>query len=1090
MTLHNFVLLRGKKHFQKYNEVISQQELNDGLQFLCSCLTEKNQLLLTLLQVTNHTRSELSRNPFERNLTHIFNRLRSSIRSLNSDIRDGQLIVTSPEIGRQIFELTGDLRVSATDGSEEIHFAIGKSALRLQLLFRAKSKPVAINYIGHAWGRKGAPTTLRRQVEYVLSNVSKLELVREQLEHVNKDVDEDDLAANSQTAQLSAEGASIGDDVRADNRQSLFEQLRISAQAWVDKMKTFWEGQRELKRTQILATLFEGALWALSYSQVIGGNFNSRAWIPSALVTAAIALSKSNVVPLERSSHWFMATGGALFVVPTITMWVLNSSNNITKVVPLWVIVAVFQIRLAWSLSRRYLAAVDTSLSGYFDNESWFGNDSVAGGDSTNREDSTNRDRYEKLLRRAKATGFRFEAEGQSQLFLLIRMVFGVATWSSIVVSYFQIGQIYQQSGDNLNNFIFENNEGFTAALSLLIVVLTTAAVQTYSDLVDQIRQEDDRFERAVSSLKQALMNVDSHMKRIWEHLSAAIPEDKLLIDQRLCQLLNNQTGGNSYITVLERYCSRPTAELQQGLRPSLARLSAWQEIGYVESDASRVGDPSVRESWRRWHSLELSRSGRERQISLTRFLQRPPDEKSIYLLLNLDRGEARDFSEMELVFTRLLVRVNRHRQHWMDDNVLQFCNELDLDASYLLDDLLYFDQIFNSIQGYVFPSDYHSSSSNSNPSSRELLAENVRTGEVARTLNFFAWFTFLQNRKMDQTERSPEQAGTPLDAYISEFFFSQVVAAADELEIPNNHEARLLLMLSAAQRTQLHNLIRSALASRRRTLLSQFEDALDDYRAPRHFAIPVVPRFSNRISHLQFFLGVSRKSQRPIRLTPNMDVIEADLRDTDIEPLFALAHQLRYVTVDRERATELYRVKTKWDRVISALGFTANWTKAVQISAQTWSDLSTDPFVQDGEIVLDGEIDERNWTDYPPRWRLALANWYQDRTFEFNTQVANATVEDQGAWVQINRSFWLVLTAFASEEDGIEFTSEPDQRPSRTDVDHIISIVNRETEEDLINKIWMFCQNADREREIRNRLFPGPNSQSRMDDFLGKNPQ
>jgi hypothetical protein len=1085
MTSLNFVLLKGKKDFQEYNKAISQQELNDGLQFVCSCLTEKNQFLLALLQVTNQRRLDISRNPFEKSLTHIFNRLRSSIRSQNSDIRNGQLIVNCSENGRQILELTDGLRVSATDGSDEINFVIGRSALQLTLVFRAESKPVAINYIGHARGRKGAPTTLRKQVEYVLSIVSKLELLREQLELVNKDVDEDDFTATSQPAQSPAEDVLIRDDVQADDPESMlsgagtffgFEQLRIKAQAWIDKQIKSWKSRSKSKRLQILAALFEGAMWALIYRQIIGGNFNSKAWIPFALVTAAIALSKSDVVTLERSSQWFLATGGALFVVPSITLWVLNSSNNMTKVVPLWMIVAVFQIRLTWSLSRRYLAAVDNSLKGYFDNESWFEDDKTAGAGTRNR------DRYEKLLRRANETGFSYEAEGQSQLFLLIRMVFGVATSSSIVVSYFQIGQIYQQSADNLNNFIFENNEGFTAALSLLIVVLTTAAVQTYSYLVAQIRQEDDRFERAVSSLKQALMNVDSHMKRVWEHLSATVPEDKREIDQRLCDLLNNQQEGNSYINVLERYCSRPTAELQDGLQPSRARLSAWQEIGYVDSDASRVGDSSVREGWRRWHSLELSRSGPIRQPDLKKFLQRPPDEKSLYLILNLAHSE-NEVPAWAEAFTRLLVRVNRHRQHWMDDNVLQFCNELDLDATYFVDDLSYFDQIFSSIQGYVSPGDNHLSSSTSKKPS---LAKDIRAGEVARALSFFAWFTFLQNLRINEIQKSAEQAALPLDSYISEFFFSQVIAATG-LDDPDNHEARLLLMLSAAQRTQLHNLIRSALASQRRTLLSQFEDALDDYRAPRHFAIPVLPKFSDRISHLQFFLGISRKSQRPIRLTPNMDVIERELEDTDIRPMFAVAHQLRYVTVDRERAVELYQVKTKWDRVISELGFTPDWTRAAQISAQTWSDLSTDPPAPERNGV---GIDETSWTDYPPRWRLAVMNWFQDRTFQFNTQVASATDEDLGGWKVVNRSFWLVLKACAPEVDGIEFTSEPDQKPSTTDVNHIISIVIQESEENLIQQTRMFCRNANHQRKIGERLFPGKGSQIRMDAFLGRIPQ
>jgi hypothetical protein len=214
------------------------------------------------------------------------------------------------------------------------------------------------------------------------------------------------------------------------------------------------------------------------------------------------------------------------------------------------------------------------------------------------------------------------------------------------------------------------------------------------------------------------------------------------------------------------------------------------------------------------------------------------------------------------------------------------------------------------------------------------------------------------------------------------------------------------------------------------------------------------------------------------------MDVIERELEDADIRPMFALAHQLRYVTVDRKRAEDLYEVKTKWDKLISALGFTPDWTQAAQISAQTWSDLSTDPSATNRNGVA---IDETSWTDYPPRWRLAVTNWFQDRTFQFNTQVVSTAEQNLGRWKVLNRSFWLVLNACIAEENDIEFTSEPDQKPSTTDVNHIIRIVMTESEEDLLQMIRMFCRNADYQREIGERLFPGTSSQRRMDAFLNK---
>jgi len=1079
MTEHQLVLLKGKEDFQTYNEDISKQELGDGLQFVCTCLTEKKQLLLALLQVTNHARPDISKNPFKSNLKHIFNRLRNSIKR-NAGIGNGQLIVDCSENGRQTLKLTDGLRLSAADGADEINFLIGKSALRLTLMFRVESKPIAINYVGHARGRKGAPTTLRKQAEYVLSIVSKVDLIRKQLKGESEDLDEANLAATTQPAQLPAEDGQIRDDVQADDSQSIlsragsffdFEKLREKAQAWIAKQN----------KRKILATLVEGAYWVLLYNQIIGGSLNSQTLIASALVTAAVALCWGDFVPLTtRAPHWFLATGGALFVVPTITLWILYSNANSTKVVPLWMIVAVFQIRLAWGLSKRYLAAVATSLNEYLDPEVWFGDDAIAG------EGTRDVKRYEKRVKQLKDKGLEYEAEGQSQLFLLIRMVFGVATAGSIVVSYFHIGQIYKQSDDKLENFIFKNNEGFTAALSLLIVVLTTAAVQTYSYLVGQIRQEDDRFEKVVSSLKQALMNVESHMQRVWEHLSAAVPEDKREIDQRLCELLRNKQ--ESYIRDLEQYCSRPTEELQDGFTPSLERLRNWQEDGYVNSQANRVVDPAVRERWRRWLSLELSRTGQRAQPDLKTFLQRPPDETILYIILNLalqeDKAQVGDKAQaIKEQFIRLLVRVNRHRQHWMDGNVLKFCNELDLDASYFCDDGIYFEQILGSIQGYGSSGDKHPQIEMPKDSP---LRDDIRTGEIARALSFFAWFAFLQNQRVNEIQKSAEQVEIPLDSYISEFFFPKVVAPdkdvvdGDEKD-ERHHEARLLLLLSAAQRTQLHNLIRSALASRRRTLLIQFEDALDDYRAPRHFAIPVLPRFSDRISHLQFFLGISSKSQRPIRLTPNMDVIQPGVKDTDIEPMFAVAYQLRYVTVARERAEELYRIKNIWDSVMSSLGFDHSWVRDAQISAQTWSDLSPRPYVPGRS---DRGIDETSWTDYPPRWRLAVTNWFQDRTFQFNTQKASATDEDPRRWKVINRSFWLVLRAC-----DIEFTTEPDLRPSTEDVDQIIWILKSTREESLIKKLQTFLVEADESKRqgIGLRLFPESDSKKRMENFLVK---
>jgi hypothetical protein len=111
------------------------------------------------------------------------------------------------------------------------------------------------------------------------------------------------------------------------------------------------------------------------------------------------------------------------------------------------------------------------------------------------------------------------DVEGESTLTLLLTIVYGIIAMSGSTIAYFVMGQHLDLVGDSVP-FIFKNNEGFTAALSLLIIVLTSAAVPIYSDLVKKIDGETDEFEYEISVLAQNINGLSIGGDAIWKHFT------------------------------------------------------------------------------------------------------------------------------------------------------------------------------------------------------------------------------------------------------------------------------------------------------------------------------------------------------------------------------------------------------------------------------------------------------------------------------------------------------------------------------------------------------------------------------------------
>ncbi|MDA0304403.1 MAG: hypothetical protein O3B45_08590, partial [Bacteroidetes bacterium] len=111
-------------------------------------------------------------------------------------------------------------------------------------------------------------------------------------------------------------------------------------------------------------------------------------------------------------------------------------------------------------------------------------------------------------------------AEGQSSLLVTVWGIYGLAAFIGSIILYFAFAQAW-----NPSDFIFSNNEGFVAALALLIIVLSGAIVPIYTDLAKQVRQQTDTFELEISSLCQTVAEIDIHATALWVHFERMAQE-------------------------------------------------------------------------------------------------------------------------------------------------------------------------------------------------------------------------------------------------------------------------------------------------------------------------------------------------------------------------------------------------------------------------------------------------------------------------------------------------------------------------------------------------------------------------------------
>lgn len=205
-------------------------------------------------------------------------------------------------------------------------------------------------------------------------------------------------------------------------------------------------------------------------------------WFLSILVPIFLALSTRSA--LRKS--WRALIAVMTLLMPLATPLLLPSSRPFSTLD--WVIVSAGYILVALVLAWSHYRQVGSSVKEFYD---YF-----------NENEMGSRPQKENLI-----------AEGASSFKVLIYGIYGLAGLLGSVACYFYIGVTRTPQG-----FVFQNNEGFIAALSLLIIVLGGAAVPIYTDLSKQVRSEIDTYESQISSLQQISTNVGHHADFVWTH--------------------------------------------------------------------------------------------------------------------------------------------------------------------------------------------------------------------------------------------------------------------------------------------------------------------------------------------------------------------------------------------------------------------------------------------------------------------------------------------------------------------------------------------------------------------------------------------
>lgn len=117
------------------------------------------------------------------------------------------------------------------------------------------------------------------------------------------------------------------------------------------------------------------------------------------------------------------------------------------------------------------------------------------------------------------------DGEEDGRVLLVLRIGLWVLFWLLIAaVAFFWAGETRGRSKEiEDGSFIFRNNEGFTAALALIIALASSAMAPIYVELLNRRRAAELQQQAAFERLQQSLRQTSQRMEAVWSHFEGVL---------------------------------------------------------------------------------------------------------------------------------------------------------------------------------------------------------------------------------------------------------------------------------------------------------------------------------------------------------------------------------------------------------------------------------------------------------------------------------------------------------------------------------------------------------------------------------------
>ena len=589
-------------------------------------------------------------------------------------------------------------------------------------------------------------------------------------------------------------------------------------------------------------------------------------------------------------------------------------------------------------------------------------------------------------LEKAKMSGI----EGGAAFVAIIILLFTLVAVLFTTLFYFMIGTTFNLVGQD-DGFLFANNEGFTAAISLLVVLVAAAVVPVYTDLGKTISEQLNFFEEEISNISRNLLFIGQRMDPVWDHYqnitNRVIPEWFLAIDEELEENDSPFVNDLKASLRIDEVFKQATEKTEMLIEPfhentflalgqEFARLEPHGIFLYdrekiVQHDHTKVLEkeaidfilqrlerltnensevPSLEKdslkkeikNRRRYLAYQAIRSNESASIKkIENYF--PPSEWEVSLLVG-DEKPSKTLNSLYEYFGESLESYIGH--HMLDVN--QLAEEGDRSLSGLC--------LKSDISADIFLDDYHLFKNLRGKNIVYKDGDPVWSQNRAREIYYAIFFFASQDPESERSKtvrvfKDPNQkVETKKGQVFFEDLFSEICTSEKVKESFSDLVQEQLLLDLTYERSALHNWIRASQAVTRRRIWIELSNELSNKvetrkEPPSLWGLPIVPTRDRRLHDLMRHAGVPIIDKKRLRLLTLGNIVEEAGRDKTKEHIEESLLNENWVKFTRAQIIEAEKRSVKYNRFIEALQPTKEQIKQLKAEKTVWLEpLQTNP--------------------------------------------------------------------------------------------------------------------------------------------------